>query len=70
MRNLINSYVPQWYAPDKWQIDKFRTEGHSEDYIAQQVMPWRNKLLAAGAPKEVADEYFGGDPFLKPGVKP
>jgi hypothetical protein len=70
LRNLINSYVQQWYAPNKWQINQFRTAGHSEEYIVQQVMPWRNKLLAAGAPKEVADEYFGGDPFLKPGVKP
>lgn len=57
-------------APNKWRINQLRTDGHSEEYIAQQVMPWRNKLLAAGAPKEVADEYFGGDPFLKPGVKP
>jgi hypothetical protein len=57
-------------APNKWQITKMRTDGHSEQYISQQVMPYRNKLLAAGAPKEIADEYFGGDPFLKPGSKP
>ena len=57
-------------APDKWQIATMRTDGHSEKYIAEQVMPYRNRLLAAGAPKEIADEYFGGDPFLKPGAKP
>lgn len=73
LRKTIYSYVqPRDFfgAPNKWQIAKMRTDGHSEQYISQQVMPYRNKLLAAGAPKEIADEYFGGDPFLKPGSKP
>ena len=73
LRKTIYSYVQlrDFYgAPDKWEIAKMRTDGHSEQYILQQVMPYRNKLLAAGAPKETADEYFGGDPYLTPGAKP
>jgi hypothetical protein len=72
LNELVGYYLRQQpgHAPEKWEINQFRADGHSEEYIAQQVMPWRNKLLAAGAPKAVVDEYFGGDPFLKPGEKP
>lgn len=73
LRNAIYSYVQTrdfLGAPDKWQIAKLRTDGHSEQYITEHVMPYRNKLLTAGAPKEIADDYFGGDPFLKLGAKP
>jgi hypothetical protein len=73
LRQTIYTYVQLrdfLGAPDKWQINQMRTDGHSEDYIAEKVMPYRTKLLSAGAPKQVADEYFGGDPFLNPGVKP
>jgi len=73
LRNTISKYVqPRDFlgAPDRWVVNKLRQDGHTEEYISQQVMPFRNRLLAAGAPKEIADEYFGGDPFLTPGVKP
>jgi hypothetical protein len=47
-----------------------RNDGHTEEYISKKVMPFRDKLLAAGVPKGIADEYFGGDPYLNAGVKP
>jgi hypothetical protein len=74
LRKAIDTYVhnPPYFAgaPDKWQINKLRSDGHSEEFIAKTVMPWREKLLTAGAPKEIADEYFGGDPYLSVGAKP
>jgi hypothetical protein len=73
LENHIHQYLkPNDFvgAPEKWQINQMRMDGHSEQYIAEQVLPWRNKILAAGAPKDIVDEYFGGDPFLKPGSKP
>jgi hypothetical protein len=73
LRKTIDTYVhPPYFAgaPDRWQIDKLRSDGHSEEFISKTVMPWREKLLRAGAPKEIADEYFGGDPYLSPGAKP
>jgi hypothetical protein len=73
LRKAIDTYVhPPYFAgaPDRWEIDKLRSDGHSEEFISKTVMSWRGKLLTAGAPKEIADEYFGGDPYLSPGTKP
>jgi hypothetical protein len=73
LRKAIDTYVhPPYFAgaPDRWEIDKLRSDGHSEEFISKTVMSWREKLLTAGAPKEIADEYFGGDPYLSPGAKP
>jgi hypothetical protein len=57
-------------GPSRWEINQMRDEGHTEEYISKHVMPFREKLIAAAAPKDAVDWYFGGDPFLKAGPPP
>jgi hypothetical protein len=46
-------------------VRTYRAAGFTEKEISEWADELRGKLLAAGAPKNLVDDYFGGDPYLR-----
>jgi hypothetical protein len=43
-----------------------RAAGFTEKEITEWAAELRGKMLAAGSPRNLVDDYFGGDPFIGP----
>src|SRR5205823_5918897 len=57
---------------DKSGVDAIRTlraAGFAEKEIFDWVTGLRQKMLNAGAPKNLVDDYFGGDPYEPDGER-
>jgi hypothetical protein len=60
---LADPDVPTTAGTERIRI--LRAAGFKEEEIREWATDLREKLIAAGAPKGLVDDYFGGDPYLR-----